>query len=81
VAREMSARNGKLRLIAAGNEPSTLQKNHLLPGSITDFTVTPFAVVIGTVSKDPEMVRAVPRQGLRVHWDVADWAEAAAACV
>ena len=56
VAREMSARNGKLRLTAAGNEPSTLQKNHLLPGSITDFTVTPFAVVIGTVSKDPEMV-------------------------
>jgi hypothetical protein len=40
----------------AGYEPATLHKNERLPGSIADFTVTPFAVVIGTVSRNPEMV-------------------------
>lgn len=55
-AREMSPENGKLRLSAPGYTPATLHKNGRLPGSIADFTITPFAVVIGTVSKDPEMV-------------------------
>ncbi|MBN2371709.1 MAG: prolyl oligopeptidase family serine peptidase, partial [Vicinamibacteria bacterium] len=55
VAHEQSLRDGRLRLAAAEYEPATLHKNPRLPGALTDFTVTPFAVVIGTVSKDPEM--------------------------
>lgn len=55
VAREMSVQNGKLHLTAAGYEPAALHKTVRLPGTIADFTVTPFAVVIGTVSRDPEM--------------------------
>ena len=55
-AQEMRLLNGTLRLTAAGYKPTALQKNARLPGSTVDFTVTPFAIVIGTVSKDPEMV-------------------------
>jgi dienelactone hydrolase len=55
-AREMRFQDGKVHLTAAGYEPATLHKNGRLPGSIADFAVTPFAVVVGTVSKDPEMV-------------------------
>ena len=54
-AREMRLQDGKLRLTAAGYDPATVPKNERLPGSATDFTVTPFAVVIGTSSRDPEM--------------------------
>lgn len=54
-AREMSLQDGKLRLTAAGYSPAALRKSERLPGSATDFTVTPFAVVIGTSSGDPEM--------------------------
>ena len=56
VARKMTVHNGTLRLTQAGYEPATLHKSEIMPGSIADFTVTPFAVVIGTVSRDPEMV-------------------------
>jgi len=55
VARGMSVQNGKLHLTAAGYKPAALHKTVRLPGTIADFTVTPFAVVIGTVSGDPEM--------------------------
>ncbi|HEY1221190.1 MAG: prolyl oligopeptidase family serine peptidase [Bryobacteraceae bacterium] len=55
-AQEMRLQNGELRLTAAGYKPAPLHKNQRLPGSTTDFTVTPFAIVIGTISKDPEMV-------------------------
>ncbi|HMK38512.1 MAG TPA: prolyl oligopeptidase family serine peptidase [Bacteroidota bacterium] len=53
--RQMSLENGSLRLTAAGYKPATVHKNERLPGSIADFTVTPFAVVIGTVSRDTAM--------------------------
>ena len=55
-AQEMRLQNGELRLTAAGYQPASVHKNNRLPGSTTDFTVTPFAIVIGTVSKDPDMV-------------------------
>ena len=55
-SQEMRFQNGKLRLTATGYQPAPLHKNERLPGSTIDFTVTPFAIVIGTVSKDPEMV-------------------------
>jgi len=52
----MRFQKGKLHLTAAGYKPASLHKNERLPGSINDFTITPFAVVIGTSSKDTEMV-------------------------
>jgi dienelactone hydrolase len=55
MTREMIVQNGKLRLSAPGFVTATLQKTPRLPGSIADFTVTPFVVVIGTISKDPKM--------------------------
>jgi dienelactone hydrolase len=61
-AQEMRVQNGELRLTAGEYKPASLHKNERLPGSTTDFTVTPFAVVIGTVSKDPEMVALCRRQ-------------------
>jgi dienelactone hydrolase len=56
VAQVAAWQEGKLRLTAAGYKPAALQKNAHLPGATADFTVTPFAIVIGTASKDPEMV-------------------------
>lgn len=55
-AQKMQLQNGKLRLASPAYEPAALHKNERLPGSTTDFTVTPFAIVVGTASKDPEMV-------------------------
>ena len=55
-SQEMRFQNGQLRLTAPGYQPAPLHKNERLPGSTIDFTVTPFAIVIATVSKDPEMV-------------------------
>ena len=54
-AQEMRLQNGELRLTDTGYKPVSLHKNNRLPGSTADFTVTPFAIVTGTVSKDPEM--------------------------
>jgi len=55
-AQEMRLQNGELRLTAAAYKPVPIDKNERLPGSTTDFTVTPFAIVVGTISKDSEMV-------------------------
>jgi dipeptidyl aminopeptidase/acylaminoacyl peptidase len=55
-SREMRLQDGELRLTDAAYKPAPIHKTNRLPGSTTDFTVTPFAVVIGTVSKDPDMV-------------------------
>ena len=53
---ELRLQNGQLRLTASAYNSDALHKSPRLPGSAADFTVTPFAVVIGTVSKDPDMV-------------------------
>jgi dienelactone hydrolase len=55
-AHEMSLQNGKLRLTSGDYKPAALHKNERLPGSTADFTFTPFAIVVGTISKDPEMM-------------------------
>ena len=55
-AQEVRFQKGKLHLTAASYKPAPLHKNERLPGSINDFTVTPFALVIGTSSTDTEMV-------------------------
>lgn len=52
VARDMRLAGGELRLTDASYRPATLRKTRALPGSINDFYNTPFAVVVGTISKD-----------------------------
>ena len=56
-ARVMRLEDGNLRLTSADYKPAALHKNERLPGLTSDFTVTPFAIVIGTTSKDPDMVK------------------------
>jgi dienelactone hydrolase len=55
--REANLKDGRVRIVAekAANQ-NALSKSPALPGTISDFTTTPFAIVVGTVSKDPEMV-------------------------
>jgi dienelactone hydrolase len=55
VAQDLKAREGALRLTRAGYKPAALHKSPKLPGSTADFFNTPFAVVVGTTSKDPAM--------------------------
>ena len=56
VARDMRITNGALRLTSPGYKPAPLHKTPKLPGESGDFFMTPFAVVVGTSSKDPDMV-------------------------
>jgi dienelactone hydrolase len=51
--------DGTMRLTDPAYRPAALEKNAALPGTLTDFTTTPFAVVIGTSSRDPAMVQAL----------------------
>jgi dienelactone hydrolase len=55
VPRELRVVDGGLRLTQAGYKPAAIHKSPTLPGSTGDFFNTPFAVVIGTTSKDPAM--------------------------
>jgi dienelactone hydrolase len=55
VARELRMADGELRLTQAGYQPAGLRKSPALPGSTADFFNTPFAVVVGTSSKDAAM--------------------------
>jgi hypothetical protein len=57
VAHDLRLANGALRLSDPGLRPGNLVKNASLPGGISDFTATPFAVVIGTTAKDPAMAQ------------------------
>jgi predicted esterase len=54
-ARDLRLANGQLRVTDPSYHPGALVKNAALPGTLVDFTATPFAVVIGTSSKDPQM--------------------------
>jgi hypothetical protein len=56
VAREIRVADGALRLTSTGYKPLPLHKSPKLPGAGSDFFMTPFAVVVGTSSKDPDMV-------------------------
>jgi predicted esterase len=56
VTHDFAAARAELRLTDPGYRPGSLVKTAALPGALSDFTTTPFAVVIGTSSKDPQMV-------------------------
>ncbi len=72
VARKMKLNNGTLKLTAQDYHPADLHKVEQLPGTMTDFTVTPFAVVIGTISKDTAMVSLCRQKGMAF---VGQWME------
>jgi dienelactone hydrolase len=56
-ARDLAMKDGALRLTDGAYKPARLHKTPALPGSMTtEFFMTPFAVVVGTSSKDPDMV-------------------------
>jgi dienelactone hydrolase len=57
MSRQVRLQDGAARLTDPGYRPRGIVKTPDLPGGINDFTATPFAVVIGTTSKDPEMAR------------------------
>lgn len=59
VAHEKRLADGAMRLTDSAYRPAALVKNAMLPGTLADFTTTPFAVVIGTSSRDPAMVQAL----------------------
>jgi dienelactone hydrolase len=65
--------NGELRLTDAAYEPPALRKSRALPGSINDFFNTPFAVVVGTSSKDARMREASLRYGEQFAERWQDW--------
>ena len=57
VARDLTMKAGALRLTDGAYKPAKLHKTPALPGSMTpEFFMTPFAVVVGTSSKNPDMV-------------------------
>ena len=58
MARTLTARDGQLALQAEGHPPATLEKTDRLAGPFEDAAGTPFAVVLGTISPDPEMRNA-----------------------
>jgi dienelactone hydrolase len=59
VASSLQPMNGQLRLTAVGHKPAKLRKTPSLPGSTTDIFNTPFAVVVGTISKDPALRQSI----------------------
>jgi dienelactone hydrolase len=54
--RDVEFKEGYAKLRSDDYIPASLTKSPKLPGTMGDFTTTPFAVVVGTTSKDPEMV-------------------------
>jgi hypothetical protein len=55
VGRDVRMTGGELRLTSAAYKPAALHKTPKLPGGGTDFTMTPFAIVVGTSSKNADM--------------------------
>ena len=58
-ASELRPGSGAMRLANPAYRPAARVKNAALPGALSDFTATPFAVVIGTSARDPAMAKAL----------------------
>ena len=57
VPQQVALKSGKVLLRDSTCQDTALRKTQSLPGAMSDFTTTPFAIVVGTISKDPEMVQ------------------------
>jgi len=55
VSRDVRMTGGELRLTSDAYKPAPLHKSPKLPGGGADFTMTPFAIVVGTSSKNADM--------------------------
>jgi len=66
VTHRIEPRQGQVRLSAEGYSPAPLHKSAVLPGTMSDVTLTPFAIVIGTISRDPEMVEVCRQKAEKV---------------
>jgi dienelactone hydrolase len=69
-ARELRVEGGRILLRVEGYAPEGIVKTPQLEGPIGDVTTTPYAIVVGTISADPEM-----RQACRADADrrIAGW--------
>jgi dienelactone hydrolase len=67
------AANGEIRLTEAAYKPAALRKTRALPGSINDFFNTPFAVVVGTSSKNAGTRAACRMRGEEFAARWLDW--------
>ncbi len=57
--RDVKVVDGKITLRDKSYKPATLHKTPQIAGMISDITTTPFAVVIGTISKDSLMTKMI----------------------
>ena len=57
--REVKVTDGKILLRAKDYNPSVLTKKPKIGGPVSDIATTPFAVVIGTISKDSLMTKMI----------------------
>ncbi len=57
--RDTKVINGKITLLDKSYKPALLHKTPKIAGKISDFATTPFVVVIGTLSKDSLMTKAI----------------------
>jgi hypothetical protein len=73
VAQDVRLESGQLRLRAPGYVPAALSKKPSLPGTLADFGVTPFAVVIGTSAKDPQMAEMCAQKARAFVDNWRDW--------
>lgn len=60
--REASVVNGKILLQDKNYKPLALRKNPKIEGGISEITTTPFALVIGTTSKDSLMAKLIQQK-------------------
>jgi pimeloyl-ACP methyl ester carboxylesterase len=60
--RDVKVAGGKILLRAKGYNLSSLAKNPQISGTLADITTTPFAVVVGTISKDTLMSKVINRK-------------------
>jgi len=72
VSHVMNIAGGSLVLTDPVYHPAEVHKSRVLPGVISDLTTTPFAVVVGTISKDTAMVSLCRR---KANAFVAQWTE------
>ncbi|MBN2424793.1 MAG: prolyl oligopeptidase family serine peptidase [Calditrichaceae bacterium] len=71
--REVKPKDGKITLAAKNYKPARLSKNPKIEGPISEVTNTPFAVVIGTISKDSLMTKLCRQKAQEFINSWKDW--------
>jgi len=71
--RKVNVTNGKIILQSKDYKPSQLTKNPKIEGPMTELTTTPFALVIGTTSKDTLMKRMINQKAMDFVREWKNW--------